>query len=251
MKLMLLAVVLLLQQIVSGRPRGISWHNEEYEFWTMDCKRRPLRHQWSFSDGGKRLVVDSKVFRFDEILSPTDTGNADIYKACDTRSCREVKKGYHCKEICNKTFKHADQDKDYGDLKSCPSDYGFIGYCKDKRGLDQYIRICMKDYLYPNHGAPLITRSGTCTNDDCTGLKFGDGDCDSDSDCAAGLRCGSNNCRSMHEQGKGKGCFDTSSDCCTGKDPWKKRDSLRETRLSHRWVIDRLQTFLQAMAGHP
>merc|ERR1711872_439455 len=42
-----------------------------------------------------------------------------------------------------------------------------------------------------------------CRNGIC---GYGEGDCDSDDDCAHGLKCGSNNCR-------GSG-FDRSDDCC-------------------------------------
>jgi len=213
---MLFAVVLLLQQL------SLAWGgtyviNEDYEFWTLDCKRRPA-------------LVISPSSRYDYILSP-DSRYDEIYKACATHSCRDVKSGfdyyfkkktYSCKDICNETFQEGDEDSNYGDLASCPTNYGFIGYCKDKRGVDQYIRICMKNYLYPKPGVPLITQSGDCTGrDSCNGgLRYGDGDCDRNSHCASGLWCGDNNCRSMHKKGNGQGCFDSTDDCCTGKDPW-------------------------------
>ena len=47
--------------------------------------------------------------------------------------------------------------------------------------------------------------------DDCCGsgnykCLAGEGDCDSDSDCASGLFCGTNNCQGPN--------FDSGDDCC-------------------------------------
>jgi len=242
MKLILFAVVLvvLLLQLISVNAAGggslikptgggnrpdTKIINEDYEFWTLDCKRRPVSGSW-YTDQ-----------RFDEIFSPSGSGtNYGSFQACGTGSCRGIKRGFNCKDICNETFKESDEDQDYGDLKSCPDNYGFIGYCKDKRGVDQYIRICMFGNLYPNNGAPLITQSGVCTGDDgCgSGIKYGDGDCDSDDDCGFGLWCGDENCRSMHRKGLGRGCFESSDDCCTGKDPWNPNTPVQEQRRRRR-----------------
>ena len=45
----------------------------------------------------------------------------------------------------------------------------------------------------------------------CANIQEGDGDCDSDNDCATGLRCGTNNCQGSQ--------FDTTDDCCSIPSP--------------------------------
>ena len=58
------------------------------------------------------------------------------------------------------------------------------------------IRICMRDlYL-------------------CLSL-IGEGDCDRNSDCKAGLKCGKNNCRALASKlGKSASTFQSDDDCC-------------------------------------
>jgi len=51
-----------------------------------------------------------------------------------------------------------------------------------------------------------------CSNGNC---QWGEGDCDSDSDCAEGLSCGSNNCRWMNGD---RFSFDSTDDCCFSYD---------------------------------
>ena len=60
-----------------------------------------------------------------------------------------------------------------------------------------------------------------CGRDDgCNGgLEEGDGDCDSDSDCASGLLCGKNNCADFRgalgwPQGHDQDTWDRTDDCC-------------------------------------
>ena len=54
-------------------------------------------------------------------------------------------------------------------------------------------------------------RAAPCNGRDsgCTNIALGDGDCDQDSDCQAGLRCGEDNCAQ----------FDDTDDCCYDPDP--------------------------------
>ena len=40
---------------------------------------------------------------------------------------------------------------------------------------------------------------------------YGEGDCDSDSDCSGSLACGNNNCRLLHND---HSTWDSTDDCC-------------------------------------
>eukprot|EP01064_Diplonema_japonicum_P034373 TRINITY_DN709_c3_g1_i1.p1 TRINITY_DN709_c3_g1~~TRINITY_DN709_c3_g1_i1.p1 ORF type:complete len:441 (+),score=56.40 TRINITY_DN709_c3_g1_i1:55-1377(+) len=60
-------------------------------------------------------------------------------------------------------------------------------------------------------GLTLVTPWGwdLCRNKEC---KLGEGDCDVDAECKAGLVCGHNNCKTMHP--KEAGLYHRLSDCC-------------------------------------
>jgi len=67
-------------------------------------------------------------------------------------------------------------------------------------------------------------------NNGCNGnLQLGDGDCDSKYDCAAGLVCGTNNCRI--EFGHSGGLWQRGDDCCTTKAGRKKYAYLNRRRF--------------------
>jgi len=67
-------------------------------------------------------------------------------------------------------------------------------------------------------------------NNGCNGnLQLGDGDCDSDYDCAAKLVCGTNNCRA--EFGHSGGLWQYGDDCCTTKAGRKKYAHLNRRRF--------------------
>ena len=83
---------------------------------------------------------------------------------------------------------------DTGDTSSCNSDYGLFSpaarCCKKLPG-------CLN----------ATSNNGCCTTQ--TPCALGDGDCDYDSECEAGLVCGINNC----EQASGN--YPAEYDCCT------------------------------------
>ena len=57
---------------------------------------------------------------------------------------------------------------------------------------------------------------GTCCDKD-NRCDIGEGDCDSDSDCADGLKCGTDNCHAMARLARNlnsQDAFDSSDDCC-------------------------------------
>ena len=68
----------------------------------------------------------------------------------------------------------------------------------------------------PPPGPPCTACDGT--NDGCTDICIGDGDCDSDSQCATGLKCGHDNCVDFREhaswQTESPTGWDTTDDCC-------------------------------------
>jgi len=55
-------------------------------------------------------------------------------------------------------------------------------------------------------------------DDGCTNMGIGDGDCDSDSECASGLKCGTDNCANYRPSGgwpvESEDEWDTTDDCC-------------------------------------
>jgi len=80
---------------------------------------------------------------------------------------------------------------------------GTFGDARDQ-GFDSSDDCCEKRYCYGGDNC--------CSNGVCT---WGQGDCDTDSDCADGLVCGNNNCRHMDGE---RLSFDATDDCCQWKD---------------------------------
>ena len=71
---------------------------------------------------------------------------------------------------------------------------------------------------YSNFGIPLACNGVPRTDWNCctssNQCNVGGGDCDSDSECAGSLTCGSNNCRRDHSSSGSN--WSGSADCCTG-----------------------------------
>ena len=72
---------------------------------------------------------------------------------------------------------------------------------------------CSSAYVRTKVAAPCNGRDSGCTN-----IALGDGDCDQDSDCQAGLRCGEDNCAQFAHQWA-NAQFDDTDDCCYDPDP--------------------------------
>ena len=66
-------------------------------------------------------------------------------------------------------------------------------------------------------GLPMYCRGGeSCCNKDHKNMCLeGEGDCNTDNDCAGILKCGNNNCLSFHPAGGG--LWDAEDDCCERK----------------------------------
>jgi len=77
---------------------------------------------------------------------------------------------------------------------------------------------CTVLVVFPLPGSS--SAAGTCNGRDkgCRNLQSGDGDCDKDSDCAAGLKCGKNNCMDFRDSEgwpkSSRNSWDLTDDCC-------------------------------------
>lgn len=82
----------------------------------------------------------------------------------------------------------------------------------------------------------------TCCGKDsgCSLMIEGDGDCDSDSECADGLKCGEDNCNDFRSL-KGypedsDGGWDTTDDCCYNATGWAEEESCPGLECAHRFA---------------
>jgi len=115
-----------------------------------------------------------------------------------TDDCCECQGGDNCctNGICSWGQGDCDSDKDCAGELVCGKDN-----CRSMKG-DRPLFDSSDDCCECQGG------DNCCTNGICS---WGQGDCDSDKDCADGLKCGTDNCRTM---AGGRPSFDSTDDCC-------------------------------------